>query len=481
MKILKLLSLLFITILLLHNCSPSTNDTSTAMADEDIEIPDSVTIEAETNYKTYCAGCHGAQIMAFAGHRWKHGKIRDSIFKSIKLGYPGTEMISWSTVFTDDQIDDLTSYILTGIDQVAQYGFQEEKLESDTFKTELLTIVLDTIVSGMIQPWGMVFLPSGDMLVTEQSGEMYRIDKELKKHPIAGVPKVKYRGQGGLMDLELHPDFEKNQWLYVSYSDFKTEGEKTLAGTALSRYKLVNDRLTNEEKLFEGHPYGTAGSHFGGRIEFDQDGYLFLSVGDRRMENDLPQFLNNYCGKIHRIHDDGQIPYDNPYVGQDTIMPSIYSYGHRNPQGLALNPASNQIWAHEHGPRGGDEVNIIGPGLNYGWPVISYGIEYDGTTFTNIVEKEGMEQPLLYWVPSIAPSGATFVTTDKYPGWEGDFLAGSLRFKYLNRCIVEGDKIIREEPMLKGIGRLRNVRVGPDGYLYVAVEEPGYIFRLMPI
>ncbi|MCL4116951.1 UNVERIFIED_CONTAM: hypothetical protein GTU68_037366 [Idotea baltica] len=333
----------------------------------------------------------------------------------------------------------------------------------------------------MVQPWGMVFLPSGDMLITEQSGEMYRIDKELNKIPISGVPPVKYRGQGGLLDLELHPDFENNKWLYISYSDFKEEGGKTLAGTALSRYKFENDKLTKGEKLFEAHPYSTAGSHFGGRIEFDKDGYLFLSVGDRRKENENPQFLDNYCGKMHRIHDDGKIPSDNPYVGQQDAIQSIYSIGHRNPQGVALNRATNEIWTHEHGPRGGDEVNIIAPGLNYGWPIISYGIEYDGTTFTNIVEKEGMEQPLLYWVPSIAPSGATFVTTDKYPGWEGDFLVGSLRFKYLNRCIVEGNKIVREEPMLKGIGRLRNVRVGPDGYIYVAVEEPGYIFRLMPI
>ncbi|MFT4568201.1 MAG: glucose/arabinose dehydrogenase [Saprospiraceae bacterium] len=481
MKKVHLLAVFIISILLFSYCSPSSNDASGSSEEEGIMVLDSNTLEAEKNYKTYCAGCHGSQIMAFAGHRWKHGKDRDSIFKSIKFGFPGTEMISWQSIFSDEQINDLTNYIRTGIKNVESYGFQEEKLESDTFKTELLTVTLDTIVSGMVQPWGMVFLPSGDMLVTEQSGEMYRIDKDLNKIPIAGVPKVKYRGQGGLLDLELHPDFENNQWIYVSYSDFLVEGKETLAGTALSRYKLVNDRLTNEEKLIEGHPYGTSGSHFGGRIEFDQQGYLFLSVGDRRKENENPQSLSSYCGKIHRMMDDGSIPSDNPYVGQDSIIQSIYSHGHRNPQGLAINPASNQLWTHEHGPRGGDEVNIIEAGLNYGWPVISYGINYDGTTFTNEVEKEGMEQPLLYWIPSIAPSGATFVTTDKYPGWEGDFLAGSLRFKYLNRCILEGDKIIREEAMLKGIGRLRNVRVGPDGFIYVAVEEPGYIFRLMPI
>lgn len=481
MKKLKLHTVFFISSILFYCCTPSSNDSPASSEEETKAELDSATLQAMDNYDKFCSSCHGTQIMAFAGHRWKHGKERDSIFKSIKFGYPETEMISWKSVFSDDQINNLTDYILTGIEKVERYGFQEEKLESDTFKTELLTIALDTIVSGMVQPWGMVFLPSGDMLVTEQSGEIYRIDKDLNMNLVSGVPEVKYRGQGGLLDLELHPDYANNGWLYVSYSDFRIEGKDTLAGTALNRYKLKDDALVNEEKLFVGHPFGNSGSHFAGRIEFDKDGYLFLSVGDRRKENEGPQFLTNHCGKIHRMMDDGSIPQDNPYVGQDSIIATIYSYGHRNPQGLALNPTSGQIWAHEHGPRGGDEVNIIRPTINYGWPVISYGIEYDGTTFTNEVEKEGMEQPVLYWVPSIAPSGATFVTTDKYPGWEGDFLAGSLRFRYLNRCIVEGDKIVREEPLLKGIGRVRNVRVAPDGYIYIAVEEPGYIFRLMPI
>ncbi|MEQ8553796.1 MAG: PQQ-dependent sugar dehydrogenase [Cyclobacteriaceae bacterium] len=476
-KLIQYIPFLFI-ILFLYYCTQPSGQEGNA---ESTEAPDSAMLAAETTYKTYCSGCHGAQILAFAGHRWKHGKDRDSIFNSIKNGYPGTEMVAWNNVFSDEQINNMTDYILTGIEKVEKYGFQEERLESDTFKTELLTIELDTIVSGMVQPWGMVFLPSGDMLVTEQSGELYRIDKDLKMNPVSGLPKIMYRGQGGLMDLELHPDYENNGWIYISYSDYTVDGKDTLAGTALSRYQLKDDKLIKGEKLFTGHPFGTAGSHFGGRIEFDNDGYLFLSVGDRRKENENPQSLRSHCGKVHRLMDDGSIPPDNPFVGQDTVIASIYSYGHRNPQGLALNPASGQIWSHEHGPRGGDEINIIRPAVNYGWPVISYGINYDGTTFTNEVEREGMAQPLLYWIPSIAPCGAAFVTTDKYPGWEGDFLVGSLRFKYLNRCVVEGDKIVKEEPLMKGVGRLRNVRIGPDGYIYIAVEEPGYIFRLMPV
>ncbi len=479
MKILiKTFPLLLVVLFLYYCSSPSQDDSS---AENNTEKPDSAMIAAENTYKNMCASCHGANVLAFAGHRWKHGKEYDSIFSSIKQGFPGTEMVAWKNVFSDEQIGHLTKYIVQGIEKVEQYGFQEEKLESDTFKTELLTIELDTIVSGMNQPWGMVFLPSGDMLVTEQSGEIYRIDKGLNKIPVSGVPKVVYRGQGGLLDLELHPDYENNGWIYVSYSAVGVENGDTVSNTELSRYKLKDDKLVQGQKLFTATPFVSSGSHFGGRIEFDNEGYLYFSTGDRRRENEHPQYLSNHSGKIHRLLDDGSIPSDNPFVNVDTAMASIYSYGHRNPQGLALHPETGQIWAHEHGPRGGDEINIIRPGVNYGWPVISYGIEYDGRAFTNLTEKEGMEQPILYWVPSIAPCGAAFVTTDKYPGWKGDFLVGSLRFRYLNRVVLEGNEVVKEEPLMKGVGRLRNVRIGPDGYIYIAVEEPGYIFRLMPV
>jgi glucose/arabinose dehydrogenase len=319
------------------------------------------------------------------------------------------------------------------------------------------------------------------MLVTEQSGEIFRIDEDLNKLPVSGVPTVRYRGQGGLMDLELHPDYANNGWIYISYSAVGVDGTDTVSNTEVSRYKLVNDELVQGEILFTSTPFVSSGSHFGGRIEFDNQGYMFISTGDRRREYEHPQYLSNHSGKVHRLMDNGSIPPDNPFVGVDTAVASIYSYGHRNVQGLALNPTTGKIWSHEHGPRGGDEINIVNPGLNYGWPVISYGIEYNGQAFTNLTEKEGMEQPLLYWIPSIAPCGAAFVNTDKYPGWEGDFLVGSLRFRYLNRVVLQDDKVVKEEPLMKGVGRLRNIRIGPDGYIYIAVEEPGYIFRVMPI
>ncbi len=214
---------------------------------------------------------------------------------------------------------------------------------------------------------------------------------------------------------------------------------------------------------------------------FDREGFLYLSVGDRGRRDDNPQSLGNHCGKIHRILDDGTIPSDNPFTKNPNAEPSIYSYGHRNPQGLTTHPYTGQIWEHEHGPRGGDEVNIIEPGLNYGWPVISYGINYNGTKFTELTKKEGMEQPDLYWVPSIAPCGMSFVTgKDRYGAWDGNLLVGSLKFRYVNRCIVEDNKIIGEEELLKDIGRVRAIEMGPDGYIYIAIEAPGMVVRLVP-
>lgn len=469
--------------LIYFQCSQTSTDTASTMEveEEPVEELDSATLQAMDNYQKFCSSCHGEQMMAFADRKWKHGKERDSIYQSIKTGYPDAGMPSWEASFSDQEIQNLVSYILKGIENVERYGFQEVKLESDTFETEMVKFSLDTVATDMDSPWGMTFLPSGDLIVTEKSGELYRVSGDGTKTEITGGPRVKFKGQGGLLDIELHPDFENNQWLYLSYSDYRVEKGDTLSGTAVSRYKYANDQLTAAEKIFSGEPYSKKRHHYGSRLEFDQEGYLYLSVGDRGNRDENPQSLESHCGKVHRIMDDGSIPADNPFVNTQGAVASVYSYGHRNPQGVAMEPSTGRIWAHEHGPRGGDEVNLIKKAVNYGWPSISYGINYDGTTFTDKLESEGMEQPILYWVPSIAPSGMTFVDSDKYPEWKGDLLVGSLRFKYLNRCKVVGDKIVGEEIMMKNIGRVRNVEVGPDGYVYVGVERPGYVFRLVPV
>ncbi|MEH0153912.1 PQQ-dependent sugar dehydrogenase [Limibacter armeniacum] len=337
-------------------------------------------------------------------------------------------------------------------------------------------IITETVVDGLGIIWGMTFLPNGDMLLTEKTGKLYRLSGD-NLQEVKGVPEVYVRGQGGLLDVALHPDYENNGWIYISYAKPALEGEG--GNTAIVRAKLQNDELVEQEELFKAMPNSTEGRHFGSRITFDEDGYLYFSVGERgKMEN--AQNLKNDCGKIHRLHDDGRVPDDNPFTQEDGEKSSIFAYGNRNPQGLIWHPELKEIWAHEHGPKGGDELNVIKAGANYGWPVISYGIDYDGSIITEDTTKVGMEQPLHYWTPSIAPCGMALVTSDIYPGWKNSLLVGSLSFRYLERLQTDGRAVVGQEKLLEGIGRVRNVKQGPDGYIYISVESPGRILKLVP-
>ncbi|MGB3851733.1 MAG: PQQ-dependent sugar dehydrogenase [Tunicatimonas sp.] len=458
--------------------SPSVTASVMVVSDS---VPDAVLTQAETHFQNYCTGCHGQQMQAFVDRKWKHGKEQADLVASITKGHADAGMPGFEKTLTEAEIEGLATYIRTGIDNVERYSFQEQTLATDTFRTEQLRFDLDTLASDIGSPWGLAFLPEGEMLITEKSGTLYRLTADRQLQSVSGVPAVLDEGQGGLLDVLLHPDFANNQVIYLSYSAFKQEGDDTVSTTAITRATLEGNSLTDAERIFEALPYSTKRHHYGSRMAFDPEGYLYFSVGDRGNRDENPQNLDNHCGKIHRINDDGSIPDDNPFVNQDGAMPSIYSYGHRNPQGLAIHPTTGRVWTHEHGPRGGDEVNIIRKGDNYGWPVISYGLNYDGTTFTQLTAKEGMEQPLHYWVPSIAPCGAAFVTGDRYPDWTGDFLVGSLRYEYLNRCQVADDEITDEELLMENLGRLRSVAMGPDGYIYVGVEDPGAVYRLTPI
>ncbi len=351
---------------------------------------------------------------------------------------------------------------------------QETTNQVDTPKKTPFTAEL--LVDGLQIPWGMAFLPDGSMLITEKSGELIHF-QDGTKTKVSNVPETYQRGQGGLLDVALHPDYANNGWLYLTYAS--SQGEEKGGHTALSRAKLVNDALTDIEVLYKATPNTTKGQHFGSRIEFDNGGYLYFSIGERGARDENPQDIKRDGGKIYRLFDDGRIPEDNPFVGTDGAKTAIYSYGHRNPQGLAKNPETGAIWDNEHGPQGGDEINIIKKGANYGWPVITYGINYSGTPITDKTEMPGMEQPLHYWVPSIAPSGMAFVTTDNYGDWKGSILVGSLKFQYLERLILEGNKVVRREKLLADEGRVRDVKEGPDGLIYVAVEGKG-IFKLVP-
>ncbi|MEM8895826.1 MAG: PQQ-dependent sugar dehydrogenase [Bacteroidota bacterium] len=427
-------------------------------------------------YTQFCASCHGAKVQAFTEKvEWQHGTSSSQIYASISEGYVDLGMPQWGSALTEPQINSLVAYLEYGFEVASKYEFKKTN-PNTVFTSTDFEFKLELVTNQVESAWGMDWLPEGDLLVTDKIGDMMRISSDGVKYEIENVPKVNDAGQGGLLDVELHPNYKENGWLYLSYSAQK-KGKTT---TAVSRYKLVDDELIDEQLIFEGLPYSGTHHHYGCRLEFDQSGYLFVTIGDRGARDENPQDLSVFPGKVHRLNDDGTIPNDNPFVQEPNAIPSIFSYGHRNPQGMAIHPTTGAVWTHEHGPRGGDELNVVQSGKNYGWPVISYGINYDGSVFTGLTAKEGMQQPFHYWVPSIAPCGMTFVTSDRYPGWQGHLLIGSLKFENVNLCKMGKDEVVSEEILMKGVGRVRNIKEGPDGFLYVALEEPGAIYKIVP-
>ena len=323
--------------------------------------------------------------------------------------------------------------------------------------------------------WSIEFFEDNSILAAVKSGSIFHY-KDGEKTEIKGLPEIYLRGQGGLMDLAFHPNFKENKWLYFSYAS-EYEGEKG-GNTTIARAKLIEDSLEDLEILYKGTPNSTKGQHFGGRLEFDNEGYLYFAIGDRGNRNVNPQDLSLDGGKIYRINDDGSIPMDNPFFDTPNARKAIYSYGHRNPQGMFKHPLTGEIWTNEHGPRGGDEINIIRKGKNYGWPKITYGINYSGTTITKNKSLPGMEQPLYYWLPSIAPSCFEYISSDMYPNWKGSLLAGALVFKYVERIGLKDDKVVYRSKIAEGLGRPRDVKQGPDGLIYVAIENKG-VYKIL--
>jgi len=349
---------------------------------------------------------------------------------------------------------------------------------SDPIKSEKQSFKTQAVVTGLDIPWSMAFLPNGSVLITERPGRLRIVENgKLRTEPIKGLPDdILVHGQGGLLDVVLHPDFKTNGWIYLAYSYKSGMG----GHTAILRAKLKNYELVEKQTLFKGIETVMVGVHFGGKMAFGPDGKLYFSVGERGSK-DNAQTLENNSGKIHRINDDGSIPTDNPYVSTNNARPEIWTHGNRNPQGLAFNPFTNELWAHEHGPRGGDEVNIIKKGTNYGWPKITYGINYNGSIITADTALPGLAQPIHYWNPSIAPSGLAFLNTDIYSGWKGNMMVGALSFASLYRCEISENDVLHVERLLAGDGRIRDVRVAPDGYLYIANETLGTILRILPV
>jgi aldose sugar dehydrogenase len=346
-----------------------------------------------------------------------------------------------------------------------------------------------TVVDSLVQPWSMAFLPGGDMLIAERPGRL-RIVRQGKLLPqaVEGVPPVAHTSQGGLLEVMPHPNFATNRFLYLTYS--KPDAPDRPSSTALVRGKFENDRLTDVQELFQAQTQGRG--HFGGKLAFDNKGYLFLSLGDRQvppegnLEAHPAQDLSNHHGTILRLHDDGRVPSDNPFVSQSGAKPEIWSYGHRNVQGLAIHPETGELWANEHGPQGGDELNRIEPGRNYGWPVIGFGVNYQtGAAIHAGTHRKGMEQPVHIWVPSIGISGLMIYTGDKFPQWRGNFFVGGMSGQQLVRLALKGTRVVMQEMLVPQMGRIRDVRQSPDGFIYLVVDDrdgkPTPVYRVEPV
>jgi glucose/arabinose dehydrogenase len=359
-------------------------------------------------------------------------------------------------------------------------GLANTGVAQQVVRTDEHPVRVETLVKGLEHPWALAWLPDGRMLVTERAGRLRLIsrDYQLDPTPIEGLPRIAQVGQGGLMDVALHPRHAETGWIYLSYVAAGDGGH----GTEVLRARLKDKRLENVEVIFRMEPKTRGGRHFGARLVFDREGLLFVTLGDRG-DQDRAQGLGEHLGKIVRLHDDGRVPASNPFAKRSGAKPEIFSYGNRNVQGAALHPVTGLLWTHEHGPQGGDEVNVIRPGANYGWPVITYGRNYGtGTKIGEGTSKPGVVDPLVYWAPSIAPSGMAFYQGSAFPKWQGDLLVGALAGQTLVRLKLDGEKIVKEERMLtNAIGRIRDVRVGADGFVYVLTDHSnGVLARLEP-
>ena len=357
------------------------------------------------------------------------------------------------------------------------------------FRSALHDYRVVTVVEALVQPWSIAFLPNGDTLITERPGRL-RIVRQGKLLPqaVEGLPPVLLSSQGGLLEVATHPNFASNRLLYLTYSKPQADGKQST--TALIRGRFENDRLSNVQQLFESVSQGRG--HFGGKIAFDKNGYLFLTLGDRQvppegnLEAHPAQDLTNHHGKMIRLHDDGRVPDDNPFVKREGARPEIWSYGHRNVQGIAIHPETGDVWADEHGPQGGDELNRVQSGRNYGWPVIGFGVNYQtGLAIHAGTHRQGMEQPVHIWVPSIGISGMMVYTGDRFPQWKGNLFVGGMVGQQLARLTLQGQRITNEETLVPQMGRIRDVRQSPDGYIYLVTDDrdgkPTPVFRMEPV
>ncbi len=439
-------------------------------------------------YQEHCSSCHGIRFQggnaqSLVDGVWQFGDVDGYIFRNIKFGITHLGMPAYGETLADDQIHALVAFLK---EAEKEAGAAKPPIP-DSLQTIDYEIRVEKWIEGLEVPWSLAFLDEDTALVTERPGRLRVIEGgRLSAKPVDGTPKVVAEGQGGLLAVAFDPDYreEGNQWVYLAYSHGTDPGPnnpRPPAMTRIVRGRIDGNSWTNEQVVFEAphDTYRTTRHHYGTRIVFDAKKNLYFAVGERGFGIDA-QDLSKPNGKIHRVRRDGTIPKDNPFRHIREAMPSIYCYGNRNPQGLAFHPATGELWEAEHGPMGGDEINLIRPGRNYGWPVITYGRNYNGSTITDIVRKEGMEQPVWYWNPSTAVCGIAFYHGNLFPKWNNKLLVGALKYEDLRVLDIEGDRVMHEEVVLKNAGRIRDVACGPDGAVYVVLNDPGTILRLAP-
>ncbi|MGD1893377.1 MAG: PQQ-dependent sugar dehydrogenase [Cyclobacteriaceae bacterium] len=432
-------------------------------------------------YTQYCASCHGEDLKggngpSFLDGEWKHGSGRSQITRNIKFGIAQVGMPAYEKMLDDKQLKSIVDYVLDAEkNAIASNGNIPSQLQTLEYNVDV-----EVVAEGLEIPWAIDFVDDNRMLVTEKPGRLRMIENGKLLEPVKGTPEVLFEGQGGLLDVAIDPEYDQNGWVYLSFSHALDDGaDKPGAMTKIVRGKIEDNQWTNEEVVVEApHDlYRTTRHHFGDRIVFDPEGHLYFSIGDRGAQ-DQAQDITRPNGKVHRVNRDGSIPEDNPFVNEANAIPSIFSYGNRNPQGLAVHPQTGEVWETEHGPMGGDEVNIIRKGNNYGWPVITYGRNYNGTAITDITRKEGMEQPIIYWKPSIAVCGMEFYQGNEFPKWENKLLVGALAYEEVRLLTIADNRIMHDEVIMKNIGRVRDVAPGPDGAVYIVMNDPHVVLKL---
>lgn len=436
-------------------------------------------------YGTLCANCHGPTLQGGQGpslvdDEWTHGKSDEDVARVIRDGVAGTPMVAFRGALSEEQIRALVIH-LREFEARARAGALPAGPPPfpERFTSEAHAFRVDTVVSGLDTPWGLEFLPDGRLLVTERPGRLRLVRGGHASPPIDGLPRIWVQQDGGLLDVAIHPRFAENRLVYLAFSE--PGAAQGASSTRIIRGRLGDGRLVDQQTIFQPRAdlYWANNTHFGARLLFDATGALLFSIGDRGHMRDAQDLASPY-GKLHRVLDDGRVPEDNPFVGRSDAVASIWSYGHRNQQGLAFDPRDGRLWATEHGPRGGDELNLVQRARNYGWPLITHGMNDNGTPITAETARAGLEAPIVHWTPSIAVSAIAFYTGDRFPQWRNHLLLTALNGQQLRRLVIVEGRVLHQEVLFRGYGRVRDVAVGPDGLVYLAMNDPGRIVRLVP-